>query len=417
MEIKRDIYLNRLINRRHNGMVKVITGVRRCGKSYLLFNLFSDYLRGQGIDDEHIISVDLDSYGNRTLRNPDALYSYVESRIKDRGMYYILLDEVQLVADFEEILNGFLHMRNADVYVTGSNARFLSKDVITEFRGRGDEVKMYPLNFREYMSAFDGSYAKGLDEYMLFGGLPQILLQETEEQKMSFLSSLFAETYIRDIKERYSIRQDAEMEELINIVASSIGALTNPRKLADTFLSVKKVKITPDTIKTYLDHLCDSFLIEKSKRYDVKGKRYIDTPYKYYFIDMGLRNVRLNFSQTEPTHIMENVIYNELRVRGFNVDVGVVSATTRKEDGSLRKSQLEIDFVCNIGSKRYYVQSAYRIGSEEKSAQEQASLLNVRDSFKKIIISGEDMHIRRNEAGITTMSIYDFLLKENSLEL
>lgn len=291
------------------------------------------------------------------------------------------------------------------------------KVIITEFRGRGDEVRMHPLSFKEYMSVYNGNNERGLNEYMMFGGLPQILMQNTEEQKTMFLSNLFIETYIKDIKDRYEIRNDAELDDLINIVASDIGSLTNPKKLSDTFLSVKKVKIKQETIKTYLDYLCDSFLIERSKRFDVKGKRYIDTPYKYYFSDMGLRNVRINFSQYEPNHLMENVIYNELRVRGFNVDIGAVPIVKRDENKKQHKSQLEIDFVCNLGNRVYYIQSAYRMGDEAKIAQEEASLINIRDSFKKIIITGEDIPVRRNAVGITTMSIYDFLLNENSLEL
>lgn len=398
-------------------MIKVITGVRRCGKSFMLFNLFYKHLKERGVKDDYIIKVALDDRMNKALRNPDSLCEYVNARIKDGEMYYILLDEVQLVDEFEDVLNSFLHIENVDVYVTGSNARFLSKDVITEFRGRGDEVKMHPLSFREFYSAFEGSKERALDEYMIYGGLPQILSMETEEQKSSYLKSLFAETYLKDIKERYHIRHDDELEELLNIVSSSIGSLTNPHKLVNTFQSVKGVKIDPATVKSYLDCLCDSFLIERASRYDVKGKRYIDTPQKYYFSDMGLRNARLNFRQDERTHIMENVVFNELQVRGFNVDVGVVPLTYTDVDGSRRKAQLEIDFVCNQGNRRYYVQSAYHIDSDEKRKQEQASLLKVGDSFKKIVVVGDDVTVRRNDEGITTMSIYDFLMDERSLEL
>lgn len=417
MEIKRDIYLDRLIRRKHNGMVKVITGIRRCGKSYLLRKLFRQHLLAAGVPADRIIDMALDSYENREMRNPDNLYFFIKNRIKKGDMNYILLDEVQLVEHFEDVLNGFLDMDNTDVYVTGSNAKFLSKDIITEFRGRGDEIKMYPLSFSEYMSAYPDSYIKGLDEYMLFGSLPQILLREDEEQKMTFLKSLFSETYIHDITDRHNIRNDAELEELIDIISSSVGTLINPLKLAYTFESVKRIKISMGTIKTYLDYLCDSFLIEKSKRYDIKGKKYIDTPYKYYFSDLGLRNARINFSQTDPGHLMENVIYNELRIRGYNVDVGMVSIRKRNPEGQNLRTNLEVDFVCNLGNKRYYIQSAYRMNNEDKIRQEQASLKNVNDSFKKIIITGEDIHIKRNENGITTMSIYDFLLKENSLDL
>lgn len=417
MIVQRDIYLQRLVHRRHNGMIKVITGVRRCGKSFLLFELFYKFLLEQGVREDHIVKVALDDRMNRSLRNPDALCEYVYGRIKDKEMYYILLDEVQLVDEFEDVLNSFLHIGHADIYVTGSNARFLSKDVITEFRGRGDEVRMFPLSFREFMSVYDESVQRGLDEYMVYGGLPQVLSLTTEEQKVSYLKNLFAETYLTDIKERYHIRHDDELEDLLNVVSSGIGSLTNPHKLVNTFMSVKAVKIDQATVKSYLDYLCDSFLIERAMRYDVKGRRYIDTPQKYYFVDMGLRNARLNFRQDERAHIMENVVFNELLIRGFNVDVGVVPLTYTDESGNRRKTQLEIDFVCNLGSRRYYVQSAYHIASDEKRIQEQASLRKVGDSFKKIVVVGDDVTIRRNEDGITTMSIYDFLMNETSLEM
>ena len=417
MDIKRDLYLQQLIDRRHNGMIKVVTGVRRCGKSYLVFNLFNNYLKSNGVDDKHIIKVNLENRRNKKLRNPDALLEYIDAQLIDQDMYYILLDEVQLVDEFEDVLNSYLDVPNADVYVTGSNARFLSKDVITEFRGRGDEVKIYPLSFAEFMSAFDGSNQLGLDEYMTFGGLPLILSYKTQEQKSAYLKNLFEETYIKDIKERYQIRHEEEFEELLNIISSSIGSLTNPTKLSKTFQSVKHVNVNPETIKYYLEYLCDSFLVSKAMRYDVKGKKYIDTPYKYYFTDMGLRNARINFRQDEKTHIMENVIYNELLIRGFNVDVGVVPVVSRDENGKQVRSQLEIDFVCNQGSKRYYIQSAFRMNDEEKRQNEQASLTKVNDSFKKIIITGEESLVHRDEQGITTMSIYDFLLNPNALEL
>lgn len=415
--IERKKYLDELVSLRHNGMIKVITGMRRCGKSYLLFEIFTSYLEKNGITPDHMIKVDLEDYKNREMRNPDNLYAYVESRITDDKMYYILLDEVQMLDNFEDVLNGFLRMRNVDVYVTGSNAKFLSKDIITEFRGRGFEVKMYPLSFSEYMSVYSGTVQAGFNEYMLYGGLPQILSYDAEEQKVRFLKTLFDETYIKDIKDRYEIRKDGDLEELINIMASDIGALTNPNKLANTFRSEKKSVISYDTVKDYIDYLCDSFLVEKSTRYDIKGKRYVNSPYKYYFMDLGLRNARLNFRQSEKSHLMENMIYNELRTRGFNVDVGVVPVVTKDEDGKQQRSNLEVDFVCNLGSKRYYIQSAYRMESDEKIKQERMSLLKVDDSFKKIIIIGEESPVLRDEVGITTMSIYDFLLKENSLEL
>jgi predicted AAA+ superfamily ATPase len=382
-----------------------------------VFNLFNNYLKSNGVDDKHIIKVNLENRRNKKLRNPDALLEYIDAQLIDQDMYYILLDEVQLVEEFEDVLNSYLDVPNADVYVTGSNARFLSKDVITEFRGRGDEVKIYPLSFAEFMSAFDGSNQLGLDEYMTFGGLPLILSYKTQEQKSAYLKNLFEETYIKDIKERYQIRHEEVFEELLNIISSSIGSLTNPTKLSKTFQSVKHVNVNPETIKYYLEYLCDSFLVSKAMRYDVKGKKYIDTPYKYYFTDMGLRNARINFRQDEKTHLMENVIYNELLIRGFNVDVGVVPVVSRDENGKQVRSQLEIDFVCNQGSKRYYIQSAFRMNDEEKRQNEQASLIKVNDSFKKIIITGEESLVHRNEQGITTMSIYDFLLNPNALEL
>ena len=415
--IERNKYLAELISLHGNGMIKVITGMRRCGKSYLLFQIFVSYLEKQGVASDHIIKINLEEFKSRELRNPNNLYSYVESCIKDDEQYYILIDEVQMLDCFEDVLNGFLGISNVDVYVTGSNAKFLSKDIITEFRGRGYEIKMYPLCFREYMSVYEGSVHAGLNEYILYGGLPQILSYKTEEQKVNFLKSLFDETYIKDIRERYDLRKDDDLEELINIMASDIGALTNPNKLANTFRSEKKSIISYDTIKNYTDYLCDSFLIEKSTRYDIKGKRYINSPFKYYFMDLGLRNARINFRQFEKSHLMENLIYNEMRVRGFNVDVGVVPFVNTDDEGRRQRLALEVDFVCNLGSRRYYIQSAYGMDSSEKMKQERASLLKVDDSFKKIIILGEECPITRDEQGITTIGIYDFLLKENSLEL
>lgn len=417
MEIKRDMYLQQLIDSRGNGMIKIITGIRRSGKSYLLFNIFTSWLESQGVDENHMIKVNLEDRRNRKLRDPDALLAYIDAKMADDAPYYILLDEVQLVREFEDVLNSYLHVHNADVYVTGSNARFLSKDVITEFRGRGFEIRVMPLSFREFFSVYNGSKQLALDEYMTYGGLPQICSLPTEKGKAEYLKGLFEETYIRDIKERYHVQKEDELSDLINIISSSVGSLTNPRKLANTFLSVKNERVSQDTIKSWLEYLCDSFLVSKAMRYDVKGKNYIDTPSKYYFSDLGLRNARINFRQDEKPHIMENVIYNELLARGFNVDVGVVPIQVRDEEGKLKRSQLEIDFVCNQGSRRYYIQSAFRIESDEKEAQEQASLLRVDDSFKKIIVLGEECLVHRNVYGITTMSIYDFLMNENSLEL
>lgn len=415
--IERKKYLDELISLQQNGMIKVITGMRRCGKSYLLFTLFADYLEKRGIAPDHIIKIDLENFKNRELRNPDNLYAHIEARITDTDTYYILLDEVQLLEYFEEVLNGLLHIPNVDVYVTGSNAKFLSKDIITEFRGRGFEIKMHPLRFAEYMSVYQGSVQAGLNEYLLYGGLPQIISYPTEELKIRFLQNLFTETYLRDIIDRYKIQKDDDLEEIINILASGVGSLTNPNKLANTFKSNKKSEISYDTVKGYVDYLCDSFLIEKATRYDIKGKTYINTPFKYYFMDLGLRNARINFRQTDRGHLMENLIYNELRIRGYNVDVGVMPVVVRNENGQQQRSQLEVDFVCNAGSRRYYIQSAYRMDTEEKMAQEKASLLKVDDSFKKIIILGEESPVIRDENGITSISIYDFLLKENALEL
>lgn len=417
MRIERNIYLNRVIESRHNNMIKIITGVRRSGKSYLLFNLFSDWLKENGVSDDHILKIDLENRRNRDLRKPDALLKHIDSQMNDNKMYYILIDEIQLVPEFEDVLNSYLKIENADVYVTGSNARFLSKDVITTFRGRGEEIKVYPLSFREYLSAADSPVELAFEEYMTYGGMPQIVEYPSAERKIEYLKALFAETYLTDIKERYQVRNDEELEILIDIISSSIGGLTNPRKLANTFESEKHVKLSDKTVKAYLDYICDSFLVEKAQRYDVKGKKYIDTPYKYYFVDLGLRNARLNFRQLEKTHMMENVIYNELRVRGFNVDVGVVPVVIRDKEGKQKRITYEIDFVCNKGNQRYYIQSAYRLDSEEKIRQEENSLRNVDDSFKKIIIVGNPILVERDNAGITTMSIYDFLLKENSLEL
>ena len=417
VHIERKKYLDELISLRHNGMIKVVTGMRRCGKSYLLFEIFASWLEKNGIASDHVIKLDLEDYKNREMRNPDNLCAYVESCITDDAMHYLLLDEVQMLGHFEDVLNGFLRMRNVDVYVTGSNAKFLSKDIVTEFRGRGFEVKMYPLSFSEYMSVYQGSVQAGFNEYMLYGGLPQILSYAMEEQKAKFLKSLFDEVYIKDIKDRYEIRKDDDLEELINIMASGVGSLTNPNKLANTFRSEKKSSISYDTVKEYIDYLCDSFLVEKSTRYDIKGKRYVNAPYKYYFMDLGLRNARINFRQSERSHLMENMVYNELRIRGFNVDVGIVPVVMADESGRQQRFSFEVDFVCNLGSRRYYIQSAYRMESDEKIRQERASLLKVDDSFKKIIVVGEESPVTRDEVGITTISIYDFLLKENSLEL
>lgn len=416
MEIKRDRYLNTLISKEHNGLIKVITGMRRCGKSYLLFTFFKKHLLSEGVDEAHIIEIAFDAFENKKFRDPDVLYPYLKEQIKDDAMYYVLLDEVQLLGEFESILNSLIRMKNVDVYVTGSNARFLSKDVVTEFRGRGDEVHMYPLNFVEFMSVYQGTKQDGWNEYLLYGGIPLVLEFSTPDQKIAFLKSLFEETYISDIVGRHNIRNKAELEELLNILSSAIGSLTNPEKLSATFQTVKKKKISNVTIKRYIDYLCDSFLIDSAIRYDVKEKKYIDTPVKYYFTDMGLRNVRLNFRQIEETHSMENIIFNELKMRGFNVDVGVIVKYDTNEKGNSIRKQLEIDFVCNQGSKRYYIQSAYAVPDQAKMEQEQRSLMLTGDFFKRIIISKDTPAPYYNESGVLIMSVYDFLLNENSLE-
>ena len=416
MEIKRDRYLDTLISKEHNGLIKVITGMRRCGKSYLLFTLFKKHLLSEGVDEDHIIEIAFDAFENKKYRDPDVLYPYLKEQIKDDAMYYVLLDEVQLLSEFESILNSLIRMKNVDVYVTGSNARFLSKDVITEFRGRGDEVHMYPLSFAEFMSVYQGTKQDGWNEYMLYGGIPLVLEFATPDQKIAFLKSLFEETYISDIVGRHNIRNKAELEDLLNILSSAIGSLTNPEKLSATFQTVKKKKISNSTIKRYIDYLCDSFLIDNAIRYDVKGKKYIDTPVKYYFTDMGLRNARLNFRQIEETHSMENIIFNELKMRGFNVDVGVIVQYDTNDKGNSIRKQLEIDFVCNQGSKRYYIQSAYAIPNQAKMEQEQRSLMLTGDFFKRFIITKDTPAPYYNESGVLIMSVYDFLLNENSLD-
>ena len=409
MEIKRDFYLNKLIQHKKNGMVKIVTGVRRCGKSYLLFKLFRDCLLESGVKENHIISIALDDFGNRKLQNPDELYNYVKSQIVDGEDYYILLDEIQLVPEFESVINGFLHIHNADIYVTGSNSKFLSSDIVTEFRGRGDEIRVYPLNFSEFYSAFGRDFDKAWIMYCNYGGMPLCLLMETVADKAKYLTNLFDTTYLADIINRNNLRGNAEINELTDILASAIGSLTNPLKLSNSFASTKNVKISPNTISAYLDYLQDSFLVEKSVRYDIKGKKYINTPAKYYFVDVGLRNARLSFRQQEYTHIMENVIYNELRLRGYSVDVGVVDNVEREKGTSVRKS-LEVDFVVNLGNRRYYIQSAYNIPSEEKMAQEQASLLSINDAFRKIIIVNQPIMSGYNEKGILILSLQDFLM-------
>jgi len=417
MIIKRDMYLNRLISRKHNGLIKVVTGVRRCGKSYLLFNLFKEHLLSESVEQSHIIEIAFDAFENKRFQDPYVLMPYLQEQIKDSEQYYILLDEIQLLGEFESVLNSLIRKSNIDVYVTGSNARFLSKDIITEFRGRGDEIHMHPLSFSEFMSVYSGSKQDGWNEYMLYGGLPLVLQYKNPEEKIVFLKSLFEETYISDIVGRHKIRNRAELEELLNILSSAIGSLTNPSKLSATFKSVKQKTISKNTLTRYIEYLSDAFLIDSAVRYDIKGKKYIDTPLKYYFTDMGLRNARLNFRQLEETHTMENILFNELKIRGFNIDVGVVPVNVTDKNGGNSRKQLEIDFVCNKGSRRYYIQSAYAIPDQAKMEQEQRSLLLTGDGFKKIIITKDAPTAYYNEDGVLVMSVYDFLLNPNSLEI
>lgn len=410
--MERNMYLDKLIRRKNNGMIKVITGIRRCGKTYLLFEIFYNYLLESGVDDSHIIKIALDDRINKKYRDPDVLCEYVHEAVKDEQMYYVLLDEVQMVSEFEDVLNSFLHIKNVDTYVTGSNAKFLSKDIITEFRGRGDQIHLYPLSFSEFMQGRDVDRYQAWYEYTMYGGLPKILAIENEEDKADYLRNIFKETYIKDILERNDVRNPVELEELLDYLASAIGGLTNPKKLSDTFKTVKNASVHPDTIKTYLDYFEDSFLISRAKRYDVKGKKYISTPMKFYFTDCGLRNVRINFRQYEETHIMENIIYNELMIRGYNVDVGMVEYNFCSEEKKRVQKQLEVDFVCNQGSKRIYIQSALALPSHEK--EEQLSLKNINDSFKKVLIV-KDGPTHYNESGILILNLFDFLLKEDSL--
>ncbi len=417
MLISRDKYLDALKIRMNNHMVKVITGIRRCGKSYLVFKIFNNYLIENGVPEDHIIKIELDQRKNREYRDPDNILNYIDSLIKDEEQYYVLLDEVQMLNEFEEVLNSLLHIDNVDIYVTGSNSKFLSKDIITEFRGRGDEVHVYPLSFKEFMEAYDGDEYKGWAEYVTYGGLPLTITMKTDEQKTQYLNTLFDETYIKDIIERHHIEKVQELNDLINVIASTIGALSNPSKIEATFKSEIQSDISLNTIRQYIEYLKDAFVINEAQRYDVKGRKYIGTPVKYYFEDIGLRNARLGFRQVEETHLMENIIYNELRMRGFQVDVGVVQKREKNEAGAFTKKQLEIDFIANQGSRKYYIQSAYSLPDAEKMKQEKSSLININDSFKKIIVVKDIINVRHDEDGITIMSVYDFLLKDNSMEL
>lgn len=416
MHIPRDHYLKKLISREKNGLIKVVTGVRRCGKSYLLFHIFHDYLIEKGIESSHIIEIALDDRSNLKLRNPDVILAYVKEQIADDKDYYIILDEVQFLEEFEDVLNSFLHIKNADVYVTGSNSKFLSSDVITEFRGRGDEIHIYPLNFREFLSVYDGSRDEAWDEYVMYGGLPFVLYRSSPEEKEEYLLSLFQTVYLSDIIERHHIRHKEELEELINILASATGSLTNSVKLSKTFKSVKNKTISSVTLKKYADYLEDAFLISKAGRYDIKGKKYINSLVKYYFEDVGIRNAKLGFRQVEENHLMENILYNELRNRDYLVDVGMVETFGKSVDGKTVRKQYEIDFVASRGSRKYYLQSAFAMNNPEKLQQEQNSLLHVNDHFKKIIIVRDSIRPRRDEQGIVTMGILNFLMDENSLE-
>ena len=417
MEIKRNFYLQKLIDRENNGLIKIVTGIRRCGKSYLLNTLFCNYLNEKGVNNEHIIKVALDSEESLPLLEPMALTNYVKKRIKDDKMYYIILDEIQKATDFVAILNGFLRLQNVDIYVTGSNSKFLSSDIVTEFRGRGDEIRMYPLSFSEFYSVYDGIIEKAWKDYYTFGGLPLVLLQKSDEAKMNYLAGQLNNVYINDVVERNGINNHVELGVLLEVVSSSIGSLINPLKLSNTFKSVSDSSIADRTIVKYLQYLQDAFIIEKSKRFEVKGKKYMLTPAKHYFTDIGIRNAVVNFHQIEETHIMENIIYIELRMRGFNVDVGLVEVKEKQEDGKYIKKKLEIDFIANKGDNKYYIQSAFNASLPEKREQEERSLIKVNDSFKKIIVVRDDIKPYRDDNGVLTIGLFDFLLETNSLDM
>lgn len=417
MDIKRDKYLNDLIERTHNGMIKIVTGIRRVGKSYLLFKIFKQYLLTSGVPEDHLIEINLDDRANIELRDPDKFYKFVRSKITDSGQFYVLIDEVQFLPDFEDVLNGFLHIDNLDTYVTGSNSRFLSKDVATEFRGRGDEIHIYPLTFKEYYAYSGRDVYRAWADYIVYGGLPYVVTLKSEERKAGYLSNLFKTTYLKDIIERNHIEKTQELEDLINVLASSAGSLSNPSKIKATMESELRSKISLNTIKSYIDYLEEAFVLNAAYRYDIKGRRYIGAPLKYYFEDVGLRNARLGFRQVEETHLMENIIFNELLFRGFSVDVGVVNTRELNPDGNQQRKQLEIDFVANKGNRKFYLQSALSLLDENKIRQEKASLINVDDSFKKIIVVKDIINIQRDEDGINKISVFDFLLDENSLNL
>lgn len=430
MEISRDFYLEKLIKRKNNGLIKVVTGIRRCGKSFLLNNLFYHHLLESGVDTDHIIRFAFDSADDLHLigesliqmnkekrgADPEKFTAYIRAKVANDGMYYLLLDEIQMLDCFEAVLNGYLRKENMDIFVTGSNAKLLSKDIATEFAGRGDEIHMYPLSFSEFMSVYRGDKYAGLSEYMLYGGIPLVVLRDNANDKAAALENLFGEIYIRDICRRNRVRNIGELEDLLNILSSAIGSLTNPEKLKNTFKTAKKSRITSATIQKYLTFFEDSFLIESAQRYDIRGKAYIETPKKYYFSDLGLRNARINFRQFEQTHSMENVIYNELRMRGYHVDVGVVPIAEKDAEGKVTRKQLEVDFVCNLGSSRYYIQSAYSLPDEAKRTQEIRPFRKIDDSFKKIIVTKDVVPPYYDEYGILTLNIYDFLLDPKSLE-
>ena len=417
MKIERPIYMQQLIDSKDNGLIKIVTGLRRVGKSYLLKTLFKEYLLGEGIRKDHVLIIDLEDRRNKAFRNPDYLLDWVDAQMKDEEQYYIIIDEVQRVDEFVDMLGTLVGKENADVYVTGSNSNFLSSDIATEFRGRGDEIHVWPLTFKEFMTAYEGDIVDGWQEYYTYGGLPKILSIKGDDKKATYLRNLYRTVYLSDIYERHEIENKPEFEELVRILASSIGSPVNPTNLANTFKSVKRLNnITDKTIETYINYLTDAFLIEKSERYDIKGKKYIGTTPKYYFKDLGLRNAILSFRQTEENHLMENVIYNEMRYRGFLVDVGNVIIRVKNEKGEWQRVTLEVDFVCNLGSRRYYLQSAYRLPDEEKQKQEKRSLEQIKDSFKKIVIVGERMKLRRDDNGIVLMGVYEFLADQHLLD-
>lgn len=410
MKFTREVYLSQLAQKKQNGMIKIITGLRRCGKSYLLFKLFYDKLVAEGVPKSHIVKIPLDDLEYAELRDKMALYKFIKSKIKDKKQYYCLLDEIQLVEGFEEVLNSLLHIENVDVYVTGSNSRFLVKDVITEFRGRGDEIRMYPLSFKEFFEGRKDDFSSAWADYYTYGGLPLVATMKTHKEKSDYLDNLFSKVYLTDVVDRYSIRNKAEFEELLDVVASSIGSPTNPVKIENTFKSKKKSTITHKTITSYLNYLDDAFLIQTAERFDIKGRKYIGANKKYYFSDVGLRNARLNFRQLEESHIMENIIYNELKMRGYNVDVGIVECRTKDKNGSLKQIQLECDFVANLGNEKIYIQSALSLADEKKKEQEEKSLLKINDSFKKIIVQKEKVAPHYDENGIYIVCLEDFLM-------